>query len=349
MSSSIACISKTAARYQANRRCASIISQYLLPAHQNGICSNFSTTASAHIATRNTSNRNNITATLPEGYRPGQAYDILQKKGADTGFIRRKEFMDMCRASRPGTPRDAKMIVHALSYFKRTCDLAIDNRHAKVALEGMIRSMLPRERERVKPQRLSDTEWELVLFALQARRALDAALFCSDAILKKDTALYTSVSIRCVNQVLGLAASAVSDDKANIFHPKVAAIGYREAEDVAVVGTLAEKKEQVSKMLDGIMEVLTTRSSNPERNMKKRAARKYLKQVKMTDGPDEETIALIGKIRKGMEVDIEPDAEDDELSGVDNEIEGSSSVEESSPVSDANVDEGNEQESREEK
>eukprot|EP00814_Leptocylindrus_danicus_P008148 CAMPEP_0116013682 /NCGR_PEP_ID=MMETSP0321-20121206/5862_1 /TAXON_ID=163516 /ORGANISM="Leptocylindrus danicus var. danicus, Strain B650" /LENGTH=241 /DNA_ID=CAMNT_0003483259 /DNA_START=362 /DNA_END=1087 /DNA_ORIENTATION=- len=241
------------------------------------------------------------------------------------------------------------MIVHALSYFKRTCDLAIDNRHAKVALEGMIRSMLPRERERVKPQRLSDTEWELVLFALQARRALDAALFCSDAILKKDTALYTSVSIRCVNQVLGLAASAVSDDKANIFHPKVAAIGYREAEDVAVVGTLAEKKEQVSKMLDGIMEVLTTRSSNPERNMKKRAARKYLKQVKMTDGPDEETIALIGKIRKGMEVDIEPDAEDDELSGVDNEIEGSSSVEESSPVSDANVDEGNEQESREEK
>jgi len=261
----------------------------------------------------------------------------------------------MCRASRPGTPRDAKMIVHALSYFKRTCDLAIDNRHAKVALEGMIRSMLPRDRERVKPQRLSDAEWELVLFALQARRALDAALFCSDAILNKDTALYTSVSIRCVNRVLGLAASAVSDEtnnNANIFHPKVAAIGYREAEDVVVDGTLAEKKEQVSKMLDGIMELLTARSSNPERNMKKRAARKYLKQVKTTDGPDEETLALIETIRKGMEVEIEPvvvdNVEDDELCGVDNEIEGSS-VEESSSTSDADVDEGNEQASREEK
>ena len=333
--SSLILIKSTTARYQSRLAC-------VVPSIIN------STFNTQHLHVRqgvNVNSRNNnnfstasarpkkITATLPEGYCPGLAYSILQKKGADTGFIQRKEFVDMCRASRAGKPRDAKMIVHALKYFKRTCDLAIDKRHAKVAVEGMIRSMLPRERERVKPKRLSDEEWEQVLSALQARRALDAALFCSDAILNKDTALYTSISTSCVNKVLGFMGSAAD---AGMFHPKVAAIGYREAEDAVADGTLAAKKEQVSKMLDGLTETLTTRSSKPERQMKKRAARKYLKQVKTTDGPDEETLALIENIRKGMEVEIEPEGDVDN----DDEVEGN--VEESDGDVDV-ADENNEQ------
>ena len=79
---------------------------------------------------------------LSEGFRPSQALDVLQQKGAKYGFIKRTEIAALFDAARPGTPRDAKVIVTSLKEFKRNCNLIIDNRQAHPALDGKLKSTL---------------------------------------------------------------------------------------------------------------------------------------------------------------------------------------------------------------
>ena len=216
---------------------------------------------------------------------PGQALFVLQKKGADYGRLGRSEVKSLFESARGGKPTDAHVIRTALKEFKRNCEFILDNRQAHPAIEGMIRAMTPLRAPEEYPMpdsvsmNMSVEQWLEKRRVIQARREYEAAIFAAEAIVDEKTGLRTSTYTVKVNQVLSMLLNAI-----NIVKDKDPMI---EIDRIYAAMNASE----------GLVRMLRSRAQHPEKRMNKKAARRFLKSVKTTEGPDEETKRLISTLR----------------------------------------------------
>lgn len=255
---------------------------------------------------------------LPESFPPGKALFVLQKKGSVYGRLGRQEVKQLFESARPGTPKDAHVIKTALTEFKRDCAFVIDNRQAHPAVDGIIRALLPRRKpeeyplpEAARENGMSEEEWLAKRHLIQAKREYNAAIFAANTIVDAKTGLNVSTRTDKINEVLKLLSNAVKNIKdIEKFDPQ----------DVYSAMNSSE----------GLYRWLKRREHHPEKRMNKQARRNFLKTVKTTEGPNDETKEILAilredlqcmlRIAKGEDDSAEDDVEnEDELEDTENQ------------------------------
>ena len=202
---------------------------------------------------------------------PGHSIFVLQKYAANgAALIRQSDFVKLCESARPGKKKDAKVIATALKEFRRNNRFVLQKVGARAAVEGMIRSSVPNYK------------------VLYGKPRLHAAIFVADQIIDEKTGLYFAVETELVDQVLSEIQLALTEMEEKGMQLKI------EIKEKAS-GDEGEDEKLLYKTLrttEGLVKVLVKRSCRPEFNMKKRAARKYLKRLQTVAGPELSTLKL---------------------------------------------------------
>jgi len=210
---------------------------------------------------------------LPEGYTPGQALGALQSHAAGGGPVRLRDVRDLALSARPGYPRDASVVLTALRDFRRCNSFAIDSNVARVSMEAMHRAVTPR------------LEGEGGRAATPVEK-VRAALFVLEAFADDKTGLPFAARTEHVDINLGLLLDAAVEAE----EVRIGAAAEAEAEEGG--GGEGEQPEPAAALaqraLDAASDVvgrLVLRGTHPERRMRKRAARRYLRAFKVGDAP----------------------------------------------------------------
>jgi len=170
--------------------------------------------------------------------------------------------------------------------------------------------MLPRRRpeEYPVPKSVDEEEWAEKRRNVQAKREFDASLYAIGALVDAQTGLITTVYTEEINKVLEMLRNSI------IKLEKLSA-------DSELSLSESDVKE-ASKLHQQIFRMLKTRSQKPERRMNKKAARKYLKSVKTTQGPDKITVGLIQDLKRELlaaKEKLKEKEEEKEKEGIDEE------------------------------
>mmetsp|Transcript_32 Transcript_32/g.48 ORF Transcript_32/g.48 Transcript_32/m.48 type:complete len:363 (-) Transcript_32:50-1138(-) len=202
---------------------------------------------------------------------PGHSIFVLQKYAANgLALIRQSDFIKLCKSARPGKMKDAKAIATALKEFRHNNRFVLQKAGARAAVEGMIRSSIPNYKE------------------LYGKPRLHAAVFVADQIIDEKTALYFAIETELVDQVLGEIQQALTEMEERGMQLKIEikekASGDEDDDEKLLFKTL--------RVTEGLVKVLVNRSVRPEFNMKKRAARNYLKRLQTVAGPELSTLKL---------------------------------------------------------
>lgn len=202
---------------------------------------------------------------------PGHSISVLQKyAGNGAALIRQSDFVTLCESSRPGKMKDAKVIATALKEFKRNNRFVIQKVGARAAIEGMMRSSVPNYK------------------VLYGKPRLHAAIFVADQIIDAKTGLFFAVETELVDQVLSEIQQALTEMEEKGMQLKIEikekSSGEEDDDERLLFKTL--------RVTEGLVKVLVKRSVRPEFNMKKRAARKYLKRLQTVAGPELSTLKL---------------------------------------------------------
>ena len=228
---------------------------------------------------------------------PGRALHVLHKHTArGRAKVRQEDFVRLCASSREGKQKDAKLIATALREFKRNNDFVLQTTGARAALEGMLRSMIP--------------TWKVQ----DGRPKVRAATFVAQQILDERTGLYFAVEPAMVDRVLiqlhdGLVEMAKHGFDLDVRDGDVAEAGDEgeegedgvdDAEDAAVEGGGGSGGEPLARealaAAEGLTGLLVRRKTRPERDLKKRARRQYLKLLQVGSGPTRGTLSLAARI-----------------------------------------------------
>lgn len=208
---------------------------------------------------------------------PGHALGVLQLHGAGGENIRRADFCELCNSSRPGKIKDARVIAKGLRKFKEGNDFILHTDGARAAMTGMMRSMLP--------------NYKVVYGKLR----VDAALFVAGQFLDEKTGLYYAVEIDLIDDVLGeLHKGLLEMKEKELLVPVKAANDDGDDADGEVEDDGVSKNAM--RVTEDIIKLLVKRRCYPENQMKKRAARKYLTLIQVTDGPMPTTMKLASEI-----------------------------------------------------
>lgn len=202
---------------------------------------------------------------------PGHSISVLQKyAGNGAALIRQSDFVKLCESSRPGKMKDAKVIATALKEFKRNNRFVIQKAGARAAIEGMMRSSVPNYK------------------VVYGKPRLQAAIFVADQIIDQKTGLFFAVETELVDQVLSEIQQALTEMEEKGMQLKIEikekSSGEEDDDERLLFKTL--------RATEGLVTVLVKRSVRPEFNMKKRAARKYLKRLQTVAGPELSTLKL---------------------------------------------------------
>lgn len=206
---------------------------------------------------------------------PGHSISVLQKyAGNGAALIRQSDFVKLCESSRPGKMKDAKVIATALKEFKRNNRFVIQKVGARAAIEGMMRSSVPNYK------------------VVYGKPRLHAAIFVADQIIDEKTGLFFAVETELVDQVLSEIQQALTEMEEKGMQLKIEikekSSGEEDEDERLLFKTL--------RVTEGLVKVLVKRSVRPEFNMKKRAARKYLKRLQTVAGPELSTLKLATEI-----------------------------------------------------
>ena len=244
-------------------------------------------------ASNTTGKAPSVLQSLPDGYTPGLALSVLQTSSAGGKFIRLTDFRDLALAARAGHHKDAGVILTALKDFKRCNSFSVDTRGTRVAMQGMVRALTPLENKDYGSPSAMDM--------------VNANLFVLDAFMDTKTGLYYAAKTEYVEIHMKQLLDAVKEAKL-----KLPAGFNEEAKD-------SQAEEEVSDETQGddddsestalaicvlhttrdAMAALIKRGIHPERQMTKRKARKYLKQLRIDDGPAPSTVHV------GVEICLE--------------------------------------------
>jgi hypothetical protein len=217
---------------------------------------------------------------------PGQAIYILQRYAAKgTGnLIRQSDFIELCNSSRPGKLRDALIIATALKEFKRNNRFVLKLSGSKAAVEGMLRSRMP--------------TWKVQ----DGKPRVKAALFVAEQILNEDTGLYYAIETVTVDQVLEELHKGLIEMKDGGFKVTIDSTDNNEkgmADEGSETLPPSPDEKLISDALrvtQSLIQLLIKRKSRPEWDMKKRAARRYLKRLQIGGGPYRSTLQVATKI-----------------------------------------------------
>lgn len=204
---------------------------------------------------------------LPSDFTPEQAWKLLKNHLAGNRQVRLDDLVSICRASRPHTMEDAKIIRKALFELNRFNHLMITIDAAKDAVEGMMRSAMGQDTDRT------------------AEFHLRAGTFVGNIFVKEEYGLYVAVETEVLNehilQVLLDGIQQYNNERLN------------EEEQSDKMEKLVNDSANVAKK---VIDTLLTRASNPTKDMKKRKKRKYLKYLRCSAGPTPESIDLAVRI-----------------------------------------------------
>lgn len=217
---------------------------------------------------------------------PGQAIYVLQRYAAKgTGnLIRQSDFIELCNSARPGKLRDALVIATALKEFKRNNRFVLKLSGSKAAVEGMLRSRMP--------------TWKVQ----DGNPRVKAALFVAEQILNEDTGLYFAIETVNVDQVLEELHKGLIEMKDNGFKVTIDSTENNEKGVADEGGETAPPSPDEKMIIDALrvtqslIQLLIKRKSRPEWDMKKRAARRYLKRLQIGGGPYRSTLQVATKI-----------------------------------------------------
>ena len=234
-----------------------------------------------------------ILKSLPENYTTGVALYALRNKAAGGQRIRLTAFCDLALSARRGYKRDAVSILTALKDFKRNNEFILNVPGATAAMEGMLRSRTPVDNEEYGDP--------------TALHRVEASLYVLDAFVNEKTGLYYATETELVESNMKLLLEAVRD--ADLRLPAGYGEDTKEGEEEDVeaeeassedadagddsenvasvdVAALAERVLNVTK---DAMAALIKRGRDPTKHMKKRAARKYRKHLRVEEGPTPST------------------------------------------------------------
>ena len=195
--------------------------------------------------------------------------------------IRQSDFVALCESSKPGSFKDGKVVATALREFKRNSRFVLDTDGAESAVRGMLRSMT-----RNHPD--------------GSGRAAGAT-FVLDQVLDESTGLYFAIETRLVDEVLDVLHSALLEMQASGIDVKVGPApgeddGGEDAPSEEPVDRHALIVRDALRTTLGVNDLLVRRKSRPERELKKRAKRKYLNHLQIGSGPYRTTLRLATKI-----------------------------------------------------
>ena len=265
-----------------------------------------------------------LITTFPDGnYTAGQAWYTVQKQICQhetNQQIRHSDYVDICNSTQSQSPKDAKLIARILKDLKSYNKFILSKENARVGVEAMYRSLLPRGSTTIHDDNVKG------YFKVQC------GLLIGQSFVEKETGMYVALDTDCVNEFVleplyyGLKdlqqnlMDHVDDDndvkseeeivahenddanEANAESGDESNDNDNEEEDEEVskndkylqkANDLLSKSMNVSKQ---ILDTLLTRASNPTRDMKKRAKRKYLTYLRCSSGPSPTTIDLLVKI-----------------------------------------------------
>lgn len=237
---------------------------------------------------------------------PGRALHVLHKHAAKgLAQIRQSDFVMLCDSSRPGKPTDARVIATALREFKTNNRFVLQTEGARAAVDGMLRSMVP--------------AWKVQ----DGRPRVRAAVFVAEQILDERSGLYFAVETVAVDRVLEELRAGLVEMEEHGFAVKVEPAG-EEGEDAPSAEESAEGEEDASaegeeeegeaaptteaasaepslaqealRVTEGVTQLLIKRKTRPERDLKKRAKRRYLKLLQVGSGPYHSTLSLAAQI-----------------------------------------------------
>jgi hypothetical protein len=224
-----------------------------------------------------------LTTTLPPNYTTGQAWRVLQTHGKGGQFIRLEDFISLCNAAKSNKKSDARIIHKALLDLKRCNSFYVNRECAKVAMYKMKYSLL----SSFKSSKEEKEEEEDVSPPLLDQKLVDGITFIGKAFLDKNTGLYFATEIDVMNQVFFKTLHS------SLLHSTIHSTTTNDTPDTSTSNSLnANSTKHLIPLIKEIIDTLIYRISNPASDMKKRAARKYIKQLRCSEGPTRETIHL---------------------------------------------------------
>lgn len=214
---------------------------------------------------------------------PGHALFVLQKYAAKTEGkrIRQLDFVTLCESARPGKKRDAKVIATALKEFKRNNYFVIQTPSASVAIEGMLRSIIP--------------TWKVS----DGKPRVQGAAFVSEQIVDENSGLYFAAETEAVDKVLEELHKGLLEMKENGINLRIDNIGKAVEEGEAEEEEPSPDEKILRDALratEDVVTLLIKRKSRPETKMTKRARAKYRKFIQVKSGPKTRTLELATKI-----------------------------------------------------
>lgn len=220
--------------------------------------------------------------TLPKGFTPGQAQYVLDQKGAKKDGrkpIRRTEVWRLCQAARQGHHQDAAVLLTCMRAYKRLHKAVYTDWQARAAIEGMVRALTPVHSSTKEPVTATGKipRYPMAVDDLDSDefylQRIHANLFAVKAILDPSIGLVTAVNSNVVDALLADLLKSVQS-----------------LSDLAVIDNLEHPRWKVVRLTQKLVHALIFRHARPERFLKRRAARKYLKQVMRSDPPLPTTI-----------------------------------------------------------
>ena len=257
-----------------------------------------------------------LTKTFPDSsYTTGQAWSIVQQNIGGGNQIRHSDFESICNSTQSQYPKDAKLLTRILVDLRKYNRFILTKDLASTCVNGMFRSLLPKGCGSIFDEKVKG------YFKVQCGLAI------GESFLEKDTGLYVALDTDDVNEKVleplyyglkdlqqnlvdhqsdDVKASATiaseNDDRDSEDQDDVEGGGERESSSssssrkekyVKTANDLLSKSINLSK---DVFDTLLRRASNPTRDMKKRAKRKYLRYSRCCNGPSPTTIDLLVKI-----------------------------------------------------
>lgn len=205
-----------------------------------------------------------VLETLPKNYSAEEAWTLLKSSLAGNKQIRHVDFSSLCQASKASSPEDAEAIRQALVRLKRLHHFKLTVGLAKDAMEGIARSMTNDDGS--------------------AQDAILAISRVASIFVHPKSGLHVAADIEVVeNTILKPLLQAMErlEEEGNS--------GSNDEED--------ERPEEIAiKITKEVYNTLFKRASNPTRDMRKRAKRRYLKYLQNCSGPSPETLDIVTKI-----------------------------------------------------
>eukprot|EP00592_Proboscia_alata_P008297 CAMPEP_0194354664 /NCGR_PEP_ID=MMETSP0174-20130528/2750_1 /TAXON_ID=216777 /ORGANISM="Proboscia alata, Strain PI-D3" /LENGTH=472 /DNA_ID=CAMNT_0039123669 /DNA_START=135 /DNA_END=1550 /DNA_ORIENTATION=- len=231
----------------------------------------------------------------PEKFTPGKAFQLINDRVTNGQLASRNEFLAICNTSRPESLKDATVIYKALIKLRRCNGHVFVGYEGTAAVEGMIRSCTPVERPKMSMEKMK-------------QKKMDRAGFLVEAVLDKDTTLYTCITDEDYEKVVKFVYEATT------YYVPPAADQPAEADEAEEVEEAAEEpteelgyhaKLKLTKSQRTPLQILTDQtketfrmmvqraSPKPTNRMTKRAARKYNRHAMQTTPPNSEAVRLV--------------------------------------------------------